>query len=76
MVCVHHRICTKFKMTNTSDVQIPMEIEGVSIATPSNITDSISDRTGGVPTTIEDTKEGLMLYTQAVVGWMKMSMKQ
>ena len=58
-------------MTNTSDVQTPREIEGASIATPSTIADSSSSTTGGISTTIEDEKDGLALYTQAVVGWMK-----
>ena len=56
MVCVHHKICTDFKMTNISDVQTPREIEGVSVATSSNITDSSSNMTVGIPTTIEDKK--------------------
>ena len=53
MACMHHKICTKFKMTNTSDVQTQREIEGVSINMPNTITDSSSDTIGGVPTTIE-----------------------
>ena len=38
MVCMHHKIFANSKMTNTSDVQAPREIEGASIAMPSTIT--------------------------------------
>ena len=59
MVCVRHKICAKFKMTNTSDVQTPREMEGVSIATPSTIANSSSNTIGGIHTIIEDKKRSI-----------------
>ena len=45
-----------FMMINTSDIQTPSEIEAASIATASTITDSRSNTTTIVPTSIEGKK--------------------
>ena len=60
--------------TNTSGVQNPREIEGASIATASAITDSSSNMTRYL-LLLKIRKGRLTLYTQAVVGWMKIHMR-